>query len=1033
MGCPTQYRSIYPITKKYCLVKKVTINRLILHLSVFILINVISIIPSFSQVSGVVLDQSNNEPLIGVNISILNSAGLGTITDYEGAFTIDASPGDTLFISYVGYQPQKFGVTNNERITISLGESSQFLDEVVVIGYGAVDKDDLTGVVTKVGEEDFLQGSLSSPEKLLTGKVAGLQISNNGQPGGGTRLRLRGGTSLDASSDPLIVIDGVPMDSRSFSSSRNPLNFINASDVESMTVLKDASAAAIYGSRGANGVIIITTKSGQKGKMKINYNGNSNFSLFAGQPSNFSPSNYRNAISAKAPQEFEFLGNASTDWVEEVTQVATSQEHNASVSGGTKNLQYLVSGGYLKSNGVLLTSSHEKKSGSAKLSSSLFDDLLTVSLKSRIGVTSDRFAPGVFGSALAFDPTRPVLEPDSKFGGYYQWDDPLATNNPVSTLKLTNNTGETTRSLNNLTTSLKIPFVEGLSITSNVSYDLTTGKKRDFSDPLEKSNFDRQGRLFNEELRNYAALIETYGTYERKLESSKTKISVTAGHSWQEFDQQNDWVFGNGLELDENGEYFYTTDIGQDSFSVTNRLISFFGRTNITLNDKYLITGSIRADGSSRFGLENQWGVFPAVAVAWRILQEDFSGGLNNMFSDLKLRGSWGVTGNEDIPDFLFKTFYSYGTPDASYQFGDDYVPTLRGTGVDPGIKWEETSSLNIGIDYGFLNNRFSGSLEFYQKKTKDLLFTVAAPAFTNLSDRVLTNVGEIENNGIELTLNSVIMDRAELDWNVGFNVAYNKNTINKLDNSNLQNLIAELQAEDPNAYIPDFFGGYEAGGISGDVGQTIQFLREGSSTQTFLTYIHKRDASGNPLNDIDDHDGDGFVSDLDIYEDLNGDGIINEDDLKLGKTAAPVVMIGLNSSVRYKNWDFSTSMRAHFGNHVYNNVASASGYYDKLTERKTSNIHSSAFENDFKSRQLKSDQYVEKADFLKIDNLTVGYNIGNRGVLKSLRVYATASNLFTLTSYSGLDPELPQFNGGIDNNLYPISRNFLVGVNANF
>jgi iron complex outermembrane receptor protein len=837
---------------------------MLIRVVALLFLNCLFVTSGFTQLSGVVIDQTDNEPLIGVNITMLGNTNIGTITDFDGAFTINADIGDTLLVSYIGYEPQKVYVSSLDAITISLGESSEFLEEVVVIGYGAVDKKDLTGVVTKINEKDFLQGSLSSPEKLLTGKVAGLQISNNGEPGGGTRLRLRGGTSLDASSDPLIVIDGVPMDSRSFASSRNSLNFINAADVASMTVLKDASAAAIYGSRGANGVIIVTTKSGSKGKLKINYNGNANVSVFSGEPSNFGVANFRNAISAKAPQEFEFLGDASTDWVDEVTQLATSQEHNVSLSGGTNLLNYHLSGGYLKSNGVLLTSAHEKKSAAAKLSTKLFNDNLIIDLKSRIGVTNDRFAPQVFGAALAYDPTRPVFDTNSPYAGYYQWDDILATKNPVASLRQNNNTGETTRTLNNLTATLNLPFVEGLSITSNVSYDLTTGKKRELADAFDKGQFDedRGGRLFNEKLRNTSALIETYGTYKRDLESINSNLSFTAGHSWQEFNQKNDWVVGNNLTTDENGELIATTDVQPDSFRVTNRLISFFGRTNLTINDKYLITASLRSDGSTRFGPENKWGLFPAVAVAWRILEEDFSSGLSNMFSDLKLRMSWGITGNENIPDYLFNTFYSYGAPDASYQFGDNYIPTLRGTGVDPGVKWEETSSLNFGIDYGFSKNRFSGSLDLYQKNTRDLLFTVAAPAFTNLSDRVLTNIGEIVNRGVELSLNAVILDQTHIDWSIGGNISYNKNEITKLDNSNLRALIDDLTAEDPNAYIPDFFGGYEAGGISGDVGQTIQFLREGVSTQTFLTYTHLKDAAGNPLNDFVDHNGDGFVSD---------------------------------------------------------------------------------------------------------------------------------------------------------------------------
>jgi len=448
---------------------------------------------------------------------------------------------------------------------------------------------------------------------------------------------------------------------------------------------------------------------------------------------------------------------------------------------------------------------------------------------------------------------------------------------------------------------------------------------------------------------------------------------------------------------------------------VTNRLISFFGRANVTLRDKYLFTGSIRRDGSSRFGETNRWGLFPAAAFGWRILEEDFAEGLNNTFTNLKLRVSWGVTGNEDINDFLFKTFYSYGTDDARYQFGEDFVRTLRGTGVDPDIKWEQTTSLNVGVDFGFLNNRVSGSLDVYRKYTDDLLFTVATPAFTNLKDRVLTNIGEMENRGVELSLNTVVLDGSKLDWNLGFNIAANQNEIKKLDNSILQAAV------------------YETGGISGDIGQTIQLLQVGESIETFRTYRHKLGANGLPIPDTEDVNGDGFIDNTDIYEDINGDGLINENDLVVGESAAPKLILGLSSMIKYGKWDLSTTLRSHLGNYVYNNVASGTGYFDRLTDRVTNNVDESSFLLNFKERQLKSDYYIENASFIKLDNLSLGYNVGSKSIFRSLRLYATANNLLTITSYSGLDPELPQFTGGIDNNLYPISRNFLIGLNAEF
>ena len=969
-----------------------------------------------AQITGNIKDAITEEPLIGVNISIKNDGSVGSITDIDGNFSIGAKVGDVLLVSYVGYNTKEVIVEGNS-VLVELEEASELLDEVVVIGYGAVDKKDLTGVVTKVGADDFNKGSISAPEKLLNGKVAGLQIATNGEPGGGSRIRLRGGTSLEASSDPLVVVDGVPLDRRSFVSSRNQFNFINAADIESMTVLKDASAAAIYGSRGANGVIIITTKSGKKGKPKLSYSGNANFSLFSGSPNNLSTQNFRNAISNKAPQELEFLGEADTDWIKEVTQTAKSTEHNVSLSGGTSNFKYHLSGGYLKANGVLQTSSHEKKSLAGTFSTTLLDDKLEITYRAKVGLTKDHFAPNVFGSALSFDPTRPVLDPDSEFGGYYQWSkDGLANKNPVSTLVYNNADGSLNRYLNNITLSLDLPFIDGLSFTSNNSYDYASGVKDELNDPTDFANFANGGRIFHEDLQNDTKLLENFFTYKRDLSFMGSTMELTGGHSFQEFSQNNDWFFGNNLEEDDAGNFsLLEEEIKTDSFSVKNALISFFGRANFSIKDKYLVTASLRRDGSSRFAPANQWGLFPAAAFGWRILEEDFASGLKNTFSNLKLRVSYGITGNEDIADFLFTTFYSYGTDDAAYQFGNEFVQTLRGTGVDPEIKWEETSSLNLGIDFGFINNRISGSLEVYTKNTNDLLFNLGPSAFTNLSDRIVSNIGEVENRGVELTLNTVIVDGRNFDWNLDFNVARNRSEILKLDASESQEAI------------------YETGGISGDVGQTIQVLKVGESIETFRTYRHKLGANGLPIPDTEDTNGDGFIDNLDIYEDINNDGLINEDDLVAGESAAPDVILGLTTYFRYGNWDLSAGIRSHIGNYVYNNVASGSGYFDRLTDRVTNNIDASAFVVNFKERQLKSDYYIENASFLRIDNVTLGYNVGSKSVFNSLRLYATVTNVLTVTGYSGLDPELPQFTGGIDNNLYPIARNFLIGLNASF
>ncbi|MEJ6614691.1 MAG: TonB-dependent receptor [Saprospiraceae bacterium] len=964
-----------------------------------------------AQISGTIIDDTG-EPLIGVNISLKNNLTTGTITDIDGQYSIKAKPGDTLSYSYIGFQPLDRIVGDNKTINVTLGESSELLNEVVVIGYGTLTKKDLTGTVTKIGTKDFNKGSIATPEALLNGKVAGLQITTGGEPGSGSSINLRGQTSLSASSRPLFVVDGVPLEDNGVAGGRNPLSFINAADIESMTVLKDASAAAIYGSRGASGVIIITTKGGKAGKTKISYNGNMSTSLFSGDSGFLSPNNFRNAIIAKAPQEFEFLGDLNTEWVDEITQNPISTEHTLSVSGGTEKMTYNISAGFLNANGIIKTSQHQKKSLAGSIVTNLFNDNLRVKVNTRTSFMDDTFAPNTYGAALSFDPTRTVLDPNSEFGGFFEWNDALATNNPVSTIELTDNKGNSIRTLNSLELTYQLPWLDDLSITSRGSVDYQSGTSRLFVNPLLKSNFVNGGRLSNAETTNISKQIETYVTYTKELSNIKSKLTFTAGHSYLDTERDQDVDFGNGLEM-VDGEYQYTTDTGKDSFLVINKLASFFGRLNYTYDEKYLLSASLRRDGSSRFGPSNRWGTFSSFAFGWRILQEDWASGLSNTFDNLKLRVGYGVTGNERFGDYLYNTFYFYGTPDAAYQFGDQFVPTLRGTGVDPDVKWEETSSINFGLDFGLFDNRLSGSIDVYQKFTDDLLFNAAPSAFTNISDRITTNIGEMTNKGIELSLNTVMIDGDSWDWDMGFNFTYNNNEITKLDNTSDSIFIA-----------------YETGGISGDVGQTIQVLQQGEVFNAFRSYEHILDANGNPLNDTGDHNDDGIPNNLDIYVDQNGDGVINEDDLILNGNPNPKYILGITNNLRWNNWDLSATLRSNLGMNIYNNVASAAGFYDRLDDRKTNNIHESAFVNDFTNRQLKSSVYISDGSFLKLDNVTLSYSLRDAGVFSSLRFYATASNLLTITGYDGIDPEVA---GGIDNNQYPRSRTFLMGISANF
>lgn len=953
------------------------------------------------SVSGNIADPSG-ESVPGATI-LEKGTQNGVITDFDGNFKITLSSDNaTLSISFVGYKSQDVEVGTRTTLNVVLEEDIEQLAEVVVIGYGSVEKKDVTGTVALVDEKEFNKGIIGSPEKLLTGKVAGLQIESGGEPGAGSNIRLRG-ISINGQ-NPLFVIDGVPISPDGVAGGRNPLNFMNPADVESITVLKDASAAAIYGSRGANGVIIITTKNGSKGKLKLSYDGSYTVSKFTKTIDILSPSQYREAIFDKAPQELSNLGTANTNWIDEVLQVANGTNQNIAVSGGGKSTNYFVSFNYLDNNGVMRGTRNQSTTLSLKLKQKLFNDNLIIGLNTKNGFTKDDFSPNVIGGASRFDPTRPVLDPtDTMFAGYWQWSDALATANPVAEQDLNDQKGNTFRTLSNLDLEYKLPFVEGLSLKANIGYDRNEGEYHSVKSQYDKGNaINNRGISVKDEADlKTSFLSEYYADYTNHFESIDSKLNIIGGYSWQNFKTDFTQLGGDNAVMI-NGVLVPTDTTSMQPSTVENRLISFFGRASFDLKDKYLITASLRRDGSTRFGDSNKWGWFPSAAVAWRILNEDFAAGLTGLFSDLKLRVGYGTTGNQEIPDYRYSTFYKYGQPTAAYQFGDEYVLTLRPKGVDPDIKWEETVSTNFGLDAGMYEGRLNFSLEYYIKNVNDLLFEIAVPAGSNLSDQVLTNIGQVENKGFELTANGVLYDRDNFNWNLGLNFSTNKNIIKKIDNNT-----------DPN------FGGYNVTGISGDVGQTIQVLKAGEEAFAFKTYKHKYDNSGEPI----------FGPMIDMYEDINGDGQINELDLVIGESPNPDFLIGITSNMSYKSWDLSFTLRGSAGNYVYNNVSSSMGYFELLTDRVTNNIHISAYETNFKTRQLHSDYYVEDASYLKLDNITLGYNF-DKVKFARIKAYLTGQNVFTLTKYSGVEPEI--FNG-VDNNLYPRSTTVILGVNASF
>lgn len=975
-------------------------------------------------ITGTVTDAQTKEPLIGANILVAGTS-IGTITEFDGTFSLSVpTTATTLEFSYTGYTTQQVALTASNVVDVAL-QAGQVLDEVVVIGYGSVRKDDATGVVAAVSAKDFNRGAIVSADQLIAGKVAGVQIaSNSGEPGGQTTIRVRGGTSVNAGNEPLYVIDGVPIDNTpvnpgGFSNGRNPLNFLNPNDIETFTVLKDASATAIYGSRGANGVVLITTKKGKAGSAgRITYDGYVNTASISGQPDILDPQAFRNVVTFKAPSRIEQLGSSETNWYDEILQTSTGQSHNLSLTGGAENIGYRASVGYQNLTGILRASETERTNFALNINNNLLDGKLQFNANLKGAFTKDQFDPGVIGSAWTFDPTQAIYDPaNTIYAGYNEYGVSLAPRNPVSATEQVQDFGRSFRSLGNIELTYNLGFIPGLSAKVNAGYDINNGKRERF----QPTTFARAsaapdpeaGELRNENYTRTSSLLETYLNYKREI-SSTQRIDLVAGYSYQDFKAEYPSFRAFGLETDIFGlnSTRPATQFESNTSIVNNRLISFFGRANYSINDKYLFTATVRRDGSTRFGEANRWGWFPSAAFAWRILEEDFAQGLAGIFSDLKLRLGWGITGNQEIGDFRYLSTYSLSDFRARYQFGDVFVTTARPNGYDANLKWEETASYNIGLDFGFGNGKFSGAIEYYLKETSDLLFTVNVPAGTNLTDRVLTNIGKVRNQGIELTLNATVLNTRDVNWNLGFNAAFNNNEVVAIDGISEQGVLV--------------------GGISGGVGNNVQILQVGSPVNSFFLFQHKIGADGLPLRDDVDHNDNGTTAvngDLsDIYEDLNGDGIVNDLDKRVINQPAPKAIFGLTSGFSYKNFDLAFTLRASVGNYIYNNNASNYGYFDRLTlnPNYVNNLHTSVLETKFQRPQYFSDYYLEDASFIRMDNMTLGYTLNGKSVFSTIRLYATAQNLFVLTKYTGLDPEV---GNGIDNNPYPRARGFIFGL----
>ncbi len=977
------------------------------------------------EVSGTVTDASDGTTLPGVNISVQGTMR-GTTTNVDGEYSLTVpGPDAVLVFSFVGYDTREITVGDRSVIDVALQPTTQALEELVVVGYGEQQQRDVTGVVQKVNPEDFNQAPVVSPEQLISGKVAGVQISSSsGAPGSQTYIRIRGATSVNADSQPLFVVDGVPISNEPNTAGRNPLNFLNPSDIASVTVLKDASATAIYGSRGANGVIIIETKSAEGDEARISYNASISSANVADRIDVLDADQFRQVVSEQAPGQANLLGDASTDWQDAVQRTAIGQEHSLSFSRNYDDSDLRLSLGYLNQEGILQTSETERLSVAIKYNQLLFDGDLSIRTSVKGSQTEDSFVPGgVIGGAASFDPTQPIRDVNSEFGGFYEWDGPgqgLAENNPVAEFIMTDNIGTNYRSLGSIEAEYDLPYIEGLSARLNLGYDVTTGEREFFAPTNLKGQAEsaNPGLVERANFSRLNTLLDAFLTYDQRFDQIDSRFDVTAGYSYQEFHEEYPEFSAEALTSNIFGPN--STEPGTEFTTfvteIPSRLISGFARVNYTFMDRYLLTFTVRRDGSSRFGPANQWGTFPSAALAWRAHQESFLQDIETI-SNFKVRASWGITGNQEIGDFLYEPLWVPGGPRAQIQFGDRFVSTIRPNAADEALKWEETTSYNIGVDYGLFEGRISGSFEYYLKDTDDLLFTVPVAAGANLSNRVLTNIGSMRNQGFEFSVNAQAIQREDFTYTANLNISTNDNELLQLNRS-----------DDPN------FQGIDTGGISGGVGNTIQILREGEPVNSFFVFQHKMDENGDPI--YEDVNGDGTINQQDLYEDINEDGVINEDDRVVDGSPQPDWIIGHTSQVRYRGFDLSLTLRAHLGQQVYNNVASNFGHFERLTEFVPSNLHESVLETGFVSPQYFSDIYVEDASFLRLDNVALGYTVRSLPGVNQLRIYGTISNAFVLTGYDGTDPEVggPGSSGiGIDNNVYPRSRTFTAGINVQF
>lgn len=980
-------------------------KRSLLLVALFV-IGCLQLMAQTRTIKGEVTDAQNGEALIGATVMVEGEKG-GTVTDFDGNFSLQvSSSAKKIKVSYIGYIDKVLSISDNMKV--KLESDSKALADVVVIGYGTARKSDLTGSVATVKSKDFNKGLVSSPEQLINGKVSGVQImSNSGSASAGSTIRVRGGASLNASNDPLIVLDGVPLEQGGISgNSSNFLSMINPSDIESMTVLKDASSTAIYGSRASNGVIIITTKKGQQGAVKVNFNTTNSLQTRAQMVDMLSRDEFVNVINQfGTDNQKSLLGTANTDWNDEVYRTAFGTDNNLSVSGSIdKWLPFRVSVGYYNQSGLVRKDNVERWTGNVVLTPSFFQDHLKLTINAKGTLNNNSFNNGgAVWAAATFNPTIPVYSGNDKYGGYNEALDAdgypvnAGVRNPRGLVDLYDSKSKVSRFIGSMDVDYKVHFLPDLKLHATVGADYAKGDGTVYVPAYAAQSYNKDESLGGSDYKygpqkNENRLLTLYASYAKYFEDIKSNVDLTAGYDYQYWKSTTPLYYtksaaGTNLSTVKASDYRHV-------------MLSYYGRINYSFDGKYLLTATVRRDASSRFSKDTRWGTFPSVALGWTLTEEPW---LKNqkVLSNLKLRASYGVTGQQEgIGNYNYLPVYTYSVAGTEAFINGQYINTYRPEAYVSDLKWETTTSWNFGLDFGFLDGRIGGAIDFYTRKTKDLLASVPTAAGTNFSKTILTNVGNVDSKGIEVSLNATPIQTKDWEWNLSYNFTW--------QNMKVKNLSLIKGGSQTNVKVGPSIDAYQ-----------FQVLSEGYEPYMFYVYHQLYDSkTGKPIEGA--------------YADLNNDGEINESDLYRYHSPAPKYIMGLSTSLRYKQLTLGMSFRANIDNYVYNGMGMSTGAFETVSYNNSqlNNLNTSFLKTGFKTRQYLSDYYVENASFLKLDNLSLSYNVGKINKWASLTVSAMVQNVFTITGYSGTDPEVPN---GMDNSFYPRPRTYSVSLGLQF